>query len=107
MSTTKTIESVADIVAQFLADVKQFGIYTAQDKGASEIHNIDADVEFLRGMSGEDAGKSLVALLDNPELKADDMAGCLLRSLIVCLDEQPEPWWDEMMNVDPRLTEFY
>ncbi len=103
----KKITSIKEIVAQFLADVKKFGIYSLHDKGASEIHDLDPDIAYLKTLSGEDAGKALVELLDHPDLQENEMAACLVRALIVSLDDELEEWFEEMLDADPRLQPLY
>lgn len=107
MSNKKPITSILEIVTQFRADVKKFGTYTMQDKGASEIHDFDPDIAYLKTLTGEEAGKKLAELLDSTELQEDEMATCLVRSLIVCLDDELEEWFDAMLDADPRLQPLY
>lgn len=103
----KPITSILEIVTQFRADVKKFGTYTMHDKGASEIHDLDPDIAYLKTLTGEEAGKKLAELLDNAELQDEGMAEALVRALIVSLDDELEEWFDAMLDADSRLHPLY
>lgn len=101
------ITSIPEIVSQFIADVKMFGTHTTQDKGAQEINDCEPALAYLKEMSGEEAGAKLVELLDHPSLQPDGMATALVSCLVCSLDEQPDEWFNAMLDHDSRLADFY
>jgi hypothetical protein len=103
----KKITNISDIVDEFNKGVKMFGTYQMQDKGASEVCDLESFLNFIRIKTGKEAGKILVELLNHPKLQDDNRGSRLVEGLISSLDDQDDHWFNDMMDVDKKLEELY
>lgn len=79
--------------------LKQFGTYSFDDKGASEVMDVDELVEKFRSLDVEVAGATLVEIATSP--KYDGRGQGLVREILGSMED-----WDELFD-QPRITEFY
>lgn len=83
-----------EIVKDLKEALERFGTYSFDDKGPSEVMDLDEIVSELRGMSAKDAGAIM------KEVVAKNKRGQhLIDCIASCLDDTPDAWFNEMIEV--------
>jgi hypothetical protein len=84
-----------DILKQLKAALKKFGEYSFDDKGASEVMDLDAICAELRHMPAKDAGE----VLKQVEAGDKERGQALVDQLASNMEESPEEWFEEVLRV--------
>ena len=83
-----------EIVKDLIEALSMFGTYTFDDKGPHEVMDLDYIVGELRELSAKDAGtimKEVAAKNDRGQHLIDHIASGL--------DDMPDAWFNEMLDV--------
>lgn len=102
--------TVENVIEGVLDAVKMHGTYTMHDKGMHEIYDVEPIAAHVMSLSGEDAHKFLISLLEAPQLRADAIATAMLTSVIECCDDDgtmSDEWWENAIEADSRLSNLY
>lgn len=90
-----------EILNQMRTALKEFGEYAFEDKGPDEVMAIQPIVDALKSMPAAEARTVLEEVHDG-----GDGGYALASYLVVSLDDQPEEWWDTLMQSEV-LAELY
>jgi len=108
-STTKPVELhplVLEARTKTAEAITQFGIHPFMDKGPTEVMDVDALLEKITVLPAEEAEAVLIGILDlhhDPSISRHVWA-VLVSTLLVHLQDQPDPWWNAVMQND-RLAQ--
>lgn len=106
----RTPESIAaEWLTELAADLRQFGTYAFDDKGANEVTDMWSRSKALKAMPPKRAAAVMTAILDakgQPQEVADRLEP-FVAWLICDLDTQPPEWWDAMITADQRFEDLY
>lgn len=90
-----------EILIQMREAIAEFGRYSYEDKGPQEVMSLRPIEKALMAMPAEEARKIL------EEVHADGSDGEQLAASLVCnLDDQPEEWFDVLLESD-TLSNLY
>ena len=84
--------TATDITDSLEVALKQFGTYNYYDKGVDEIFNAHPIEEYLKTLSGKDAGKLM------KEVAKHEHGQHLIDHLAEGLEDQPDAWFDAMLT---------
>lgn len=82
-----------DIIKQMKKAIKSFGEYSFEDKGPSEVMDLDPIIESLKSETPGTA-KSIIEEVYNH----DRFGAILAAELVINLDDTDEEWWDSLMQ---------
>jgi len=91
------MELVDEIIESLKEALETFGTYTFDDKGPDEVMDTDKITDRLSKLTAKEAGEVLKRVRETPMKgkRSEHLADYLANML----DEMPEEWFEEMLEV--------